>query len=73
MIMAAKSHRLLSLFLESDQPIENLDNIVATVDDMKAIAPLTMEHVIRLEPRSLGENITEKDVVRKIIEDTEVL
>ena len=50
--------------------IENIDNIVVTVDDVKAIAPLTMEHVILLEPRSLGDDVTTKKVVRRIIEET---
>ena len=67
---AALGHRLLRLLLSDDKPIENLDHIVATVDDVKAIASLTMEHVILLEPRSLGEDITTKKVVNRIIEET---
>lgn len=67
---AALGYRLLRLLLLDDKPIENMDNIVATVDDVKAIAPLTMEHVILLEPISLGDNVTTKDVVRKIINET---
>lgn len=67
---AALGHRLLRLFLDDDKPIENMDNIVATVDDVKAIAPLTMEHVILLEPRSLGDDVTTKKVVRRIIDET---
>lgn len=67
---AALGHRLLRLFLDDDKPIENMDKIVATVDDVKAIAPLTMEHVILLEPRSLGDDVTTKKVVRRIIDET---
>lgn len=43
---------------------------VASTEDVKAVASLTMEHVLLLQPRSLGENITTRKVVRKIIEDT---
>ncbi len=43
---------------------------VATVDDIKAIAHITMEHVIQLDPRSIGDNIDTKKVVEKIIEET---
>ncbi len=43
---------------------------VATVDDVKAIAPLTMEHVIQLDPRSIGDYIDARKVVRKIIDET---
>jgi len=67
---AALGHRLLRLFLGDDKLIENMDNIVATVDDVKAIAPLTMEHVILLEPKSLGDDVTTKKVVRRIIDGT---
>jgi len=67
---AALGHRLMRLFFSNDDPIGDLENIVATVDDVKAIAPLTMEHVILLEPLALGDNVTTKDVVRKIIEET---
>ena len=67
---AALGYRLMRLLLSDDKPIENMDNVVATVDDVKAIAPLTMEHVILLEPRSLGDDVTTKKVVRKIIEQT---
>ena len=67
---AALGYRLMRLLLSDDKPIENMDNVVATVDDVKAIAPLAMEHVILLEPRSLGDDVTTKKVVRKIIEKT---
>jgi len=67
---ASLGYRLLRLLLSDDRPIENIDNIVVTVDDVKAIAPLTMEHVILLEPRSLGDDVTTKKVVRRIIEET---
>jgi len=43
---------------------------VATVDDVKAILPLAMEHVILLQPKSLGDNITAQKVVQRIIEGT---
>ncbi|MDP3792960.1 MAG: MoxR family ATPase [bacterium] len=43
---------------------------IATVDDVKAIAAITMEHVILLQPRSLGDNITTRKVVQKIIDET---
>lgn len=46
------------------------ENRVATADDVKAIAPLTMEHVILLNPRSEGDNVTSKKVVEKIINET---
>lgn len=45
---------------------------VATVDDVKAIAHLTMEHVIQLDPRSIGDNIDARKVVEKIIRETPV-
>ena len=45
---------------------------LATVDDVKAIAPLTMEHVVLLQPRSVGENITAKKVIRKIVDETTI-
>lgn len=67
---AVLGYRLMRLFFNDNKPIENLDNVVATVDDVKAIAPLTMEHVILLQPRSLGDDVTTKKVVRKIIEET---
>lgn len=46
------------------------DDRVATVDDVKAILPLTMEHVILLQPKSLGDNVTTKKVVERIIDGT---
>src|SRR3989344_4207046 len=67
---AALGYRLMRLLLSDDKPIESMDNVVATVDDVKAIAPLTMEHVILLEPRSLGDDVTTKKVVRRIIDET---
>jgi len=67
---AALGYRLMRLLLSNDDPIESMDNVVATVDDVKAIAPLTMGHVILLEPRSLGDDITTKKVVRRIIDET---
>ena len=67
---AALGYRLMRLLLSNDEPIENLDNVVAIVDDVKAIAPLTMEHVILLEPRSLGDDVTTKKLVKKIIDET---
>lgn len=67
---AALGYRLLRLFLDDDKPIENMEKVVATVDDVKAIAPLTMEHVILLEPRSLGDDVTTKKVVRRILDET---
>lgn len=67
---AALGHRLLRLFLDEDKPIENMDKVMATVDDVKAIAPLTMEHVILLDPKSLGDDVTTQKVVRRIIEET---
>ncbi|OGM99474.1 MAG: hypothetical protein A3B91_04160 [Candidatus Yanofskybacteria bacterium RIFCSPHIGHO2_02_FULL_41_29] len=42
----------------------------ATIDDVKAIAHITMEHVIQLDPRSIGDNIDAKKVVSKIIKET---
>ncbi len=66
---AVLGHRLMRLLLSNDKPIDSLD-IVATVDDVKAIAHLTMEHVILLQPKSLGEDITTKKVVRRIIDET---
>ena len=67
---ATLGYRLMRLLLSDDKPIESMDNVVATVDDVKAIAPLTMEHVILLEPRSLGDDVTTKKVVRRIIDET---
>ena len=43
---------------------------VATIDDVKAIAPITMEHVILLQPRSEGDHISARKVVQKIIDET---
>ena len=45
---------------------------VATVDDVKAILPLTMEHVLLLQPKSLGDNVTAKKVIQRLMEETEV-
>lgn len=46
------------------------ENRIATVDDVKAIASLTMEHVILLDPRSEGDNVTARVVVDKIVNET---
>ncbi len=67
---AALGYRLMRLLVLNDKPIENMDNIVATVDDVKAIAPLTMEHVILLQPKSQFDDVTSKIVVRRIIDGT---
>lgn len=67
---AALGYRLMRLLLGDENSIEDLDNVVATVDDVKAIAPLTMEHVILLEPKSLGDDVTTKKVVERIIKET---
>ncbi len=48
------------------------ENRVATADDVKAIAPLTMEHVILLDPKSEGDNVTTQKVVQKITDETEM-
>lgn len=48
------------------------ENELATVDDVKAVAPLTMEHVILLHPKSLSDNVTPRKVVKRIIEETAV-
>lgn len=48
----------------------NGDDNVATADDVRSIASITMEHVLLLQPRSLGDNITARTVVKKIIEQT---
>jgi MoxR-like ATPase len=45
---------------------------IATVEDMKAIAPITMEHVILLSPATVGDSISAREVVKKIIDETEV-
>ncbi|MEK7138900.1 MAG: AAA family ATPase [Patescibacteria group bacterium] len=70
MQMAALTHRLMRLFLDEDKEIISLDNIVAEVDDVKAIAPLTMEHVILLHPKAANEYITTEDVVQRIVSET---
>lgn len=49
------------------------DNSVATVDDVKSIALITMQHVILLQPRSRGDNITTKKVVERILAETETV
>ncbi len=67
---ATLGYRLMRLLLSDDDPIESMDNVIATVDDVKAIAPLTMEHVILLEPKSLGDDVTTKKVVKRIIKET---
>ena len=46
------------------------ENEIATVDDVKAIAHITMDHVILLQPRSEGDHVTTKTVVQKIIDET---
>src|SRR3989344_629767 len=46
---------------------------IATVDDVKAIAHITMEHVIRLDPRSFGDHIDAKDELEMIIRETKPL
>ncbi len=43
---------------------------IADVDDVKAVLPLTTEHVILLQPKSLGDNVTTRKVVQKLIEGT---
>ena len=43
---------------------------IATVDDIKAIASLTMEHVIQLDPRSIGDNVNARKVIQLILEET---
>src|SRR3989344_3916273 len=45
---------------------------VATVDDVKAILPITMEHVLLLSPQSIGDDITTKKIVERIMAETEV-
>ena len=70
MQMAALTHRLMRLFLEDDKEIKSLDRVVAEVDDVKAVAPLTMEHVIRLHPKAMNENISSGDVVQRIVAET---
>jgi MoxR-like ATPase len=67
---AALGYRLMRLLVLDDKPIEGLENVVVTVDDVKAIAPLTMEHVILLEPKSLGDDVTTRKVVGRIIDET---
>lgn len=42
-----------------------------TVEDVKAIAPITMEHVILLQPRAEGDGVSAQAVVKKIIDETE--
>ncbi len=66
---ASLAHRFMRLML-SDEPLDEVDRIVATTDDVKAIAPLTMEHVILLQPKAVGDDVSTKKVVRKIIEET---
>jgi MoxR-like ATPase len=66
---AALAHRFMR-FVFSDKNIESPEQLKALTVDVKAVAPLTMEHVIILQPRALGDNITPKKVVRKIIEET---
>ena len=60
----------MRLFLEDDKEIKSLDRVVAEVDDVKAVAPLTMEHVIRLHPKAMNENISSGDVVQRIVAET---
>ncbi|MBI2062601.1 MAG: MoxR family ATPase [Candidatus Yanofskybacteria bacterium] len=43
---------------------------IATVDDVRAIASITMEHVILLQPRAEGDGVTARNVVQKIIDET---
>ena len=42
----------------------------ASIDDVKAIAHMTMEHVIQLDPRSFGDYISTRDIVEMIIKET---
>lgn len=49
------------------------ENELATADDVKAIASMTMEHVILLQPKSLGDNVTPRTVVQRIIDETEAV
>lgn len=46
------------------------ENEIATVDDVRAIASITMEHVILLKPRAEGDGVTARKVVQKIIDET---
>ena len=47
------------------------ENSTATAEDVKAVAPITMEHVILLQPgRALANKITTKQVVQRIISET---
>jgi len=48
------------------------DDKVARVDDIKAIVPITTEHVILLGQRAMGDNITTRNVVEKLLNETEV-
>ncbi|MDP2598902.1 MAG: MoxR family ATPase [Candidatus Liptonbacteria bacterium] len=43
-----------------------------SLEDVKFIAPLVMAHRIILSPKALSGHITAKDVVKKILENTEV-
>jgi len=43
---------------------------IATVDDVRAIAPITMEHVILLHYRAEGDGVTARKLVQKIIDGT---
>lgn len=45
---------------------------IATVDDVKAIAPITMEHVILLQPWAEGDGVSAQAIVQKIIDETEM-
>ena len=46
------------------------ENETSTIDDIKAIAPTTMEHVILLHPRAENELVTARKLVQKIIDET---
>jgi MoxR-like ATPase len=70
---AAIAHRFMRLMFDPlNKEIGDLSKIRAEVDDVKAIAPSTMEHVIRLSPYALGDNVTAKSVISKIIEGTQI-
>ncbi|PIR41719.1 MAG: hypothetical protein COV30_02215 [Candidatus Yanofskybacteria bacterium CG10_big_fil_rev_8_21_14_0_10_37_15] len=44
----------------------------ASVDDVKAILPITLEHILLLTPYSIGDDVSAKKVVERIIAETEV-
>lgn len=46
------------------------ENELATTDDVKAVAMMTMEHVLLLQPKSLGDQVTPRTVVKRIVDET---